>query len=71
MRGVVFHHADSNRRVEVNFAAEAAGRYAARLPISGKGVWEFRLTATRGADTFTHDEQVDVGGTVGMFRWSP
>jgi nitrogen fixation protein FixH len=66
-----FHHADANQRSVAQFAAADGkpGVYQVRLPIARPGVWEFRLTAARAGDTFTDQQQLDVGQTVGMFKW--
>lgn len=35
------------------------GEYAAKLPLTRPGLWEFRIVATRGADRFTTNVRMD------------
>ena len=49
-----FHHARGNERIEARLAEESPGNYVAVLPIRKPGLWECRLTARRGEDTFRH-----------------
>jgi nitrogen fixation protein FixH len=48
-----FHNARATRKLRESLPARGDGLYQAVLPMGQSGVWEFRLTATRGDDTFT------------------
>jgi len=56
-----FHNAASSERLKAEVAG-AEGGYVASLPLRKPGLWEFRVTVTRGPDTFTSVQQVLVGG---------
>jgi nitrogen fixation protein FixH len=51
-----FHNARANEILRAVMEEVAGGRYTARLPMRRSGVWEFRITAVRGDDTFTFTE---------------
>jgi nitrogen fixation protein FixH len=57
---LAFPHAQATLATECELPALGGGRYATAVRFQRKGVWEFRLRATRGADTFTYAEQRDV-----------
>ena len=57
-----FHNARAGRIFSTAF--EPAGTiYSAELPIDRPGLWEFRLRATRGGDTFVATVVADVKST--------
>ncbi len=51
-----FHNARADRILRATLTAAGDGRYTASIPMRRSGVWEFRITAVRGSDTFTHRE---------------
>lgn len=53
LRACAFHRARINDRQELTFKSVGGGRYSAPVAIRRAGIWEFRLTADRGAQTFT------------------
>ncbi len=55
-----FPHARGQQRVSTELHETPDGRYASSVRFHRKGLWEFRLTARRGDDTFTYTEQRDV-----------
>ncbi len=55
-----FSHARASERATVSLAARGGGKYAAPFTFRHKGVWEFRVTVTRGPEIFTHREVRDV-----------
>jgi len=57
-----FHNARASQLVHAVLVEQAGPAYAARLPVVRAGLWEFRLTARRGADTFTAVLERDVPG---------
>lgn len=57
---VAFPHAEAGQRATVTLEPRGGGRYESSLRFRRKGVWEFRVTATRGPETFTHREERDV-----------
>ncbi len=57
---ITFAHARGTARTASTLAGNGAGRYSATLRFPRAGLWEFRLRAERGPDTFTHVEQRDV-----------
>lgn len=57
---VAFSHAQAGERARVTLEPRGGGRYESSLRFRHKGVWEFRVTATRGPQTFTHREERDV-----------
>jgi len=57
-----FHHAHARTKVEVKFAAAADGTYFGAASFGTPGLWEFRFTVRRGADTFTSTTTRLVGG---------
>lgn len=48
-----FHNARSGQRLDVKLVETDGHDYAADAPIVRPGLWEFRLTARRGSDTYT------------------
>jgi nitrogen fixation protein FixH len=48
-----FHNARANEILRVVMDEALGGRYEARLPMRRSGIWEFRVTAVRGDDSFT------------------
>lgn len=57
---VAFPHVRGNERQELMLSEPEAGRYGATVRMSQGGLWEFRITAQRGADLVTHVEQLQV-----------
>lgn len=57
---VAFSHVRGNDRQELILTALEAGRYGATVRMTQGGLWEFRITARRGADLMTHIEQMQV-----------
>lgn len=55
-----FHNARASHRLEATLHEAAPGRYVASLPMRRPGLWEFRLTAARRADVFTHVARHDL-----------
>jgi len=60
VRLVAFHNARSDDRLESAMSESRPGVYTADLRIRRPGVWEFRVTAERGADRFTDSLRSDV-----------
>jgi nitrogen fixation protein FixH len=58
----LFHHARAAERVQVPLGAEDHGVYSALVPMKRAGTWELRLTARRGAETFSEVVTREVGG---------
>ena len=58
---VAFPHARARQRVDVKLAEKSPGVYAAKARMRRPGLWEFRLTARRGDQTFTYVDLRDVG----------
>jgi nitrogen fixation protein FixH len=58
-----FALARGNQVVRGSLIEAADHAYRAELPVRRPGLWEFRLTAVRDADTFTAVVQQDVGGS--------
>jgi nitrogen fixation protein FixH len=48
-----FHNARASEVLRARLEPAGDGVYAARLPMRRSGVWEFRLTITRGGDIYT------------------
>ena len=57
-----FPVARGNRIVSTDLAEDAEHRYAAAVALNRPGLWEFRLIARRGADTFTAVSVHNVSG---------
>jgi len=55
-----FPNARSGDRQELRLGELAGGRYAGDLKLTRPGLWEFRLTVTRGAERSTHVVRVDL-----------
>jgi nitrogen fixation protein FixH len=51
-----FHNARANDILRAVLDEVPGGRYEAGLPMRRSGVWQFRITAVRGNDTFTFTE---------------
>jgi nitrogen fixation protein FixH len=51
-----FHNARADRILRAPLIPGEMGRYSASLAMRRQGVWEFRITATRGETKFTHRE---------------
>jgi nitrogen fixation protein FixH len=51
-----FHNARADRILRAPLGGSGGGRYSSNLAMRRPGVWEFRITATRGETTFTHRE---------------
>jgi len=51
-----FHNARADQILQGRLEGLGGGRYAASLPISRRGVWEFRFVAERGGDRYTYTE---------------
>lgn len=64
VRVVLFHHAHGAKVQDIPLVerSDAAGAYAARVPMRQAGLWEFRVTARLGKDVFHRTEQRDVPG---------
>jgi len=60
-----FHNARAGRILRAALSAQGSGVYSTTLPMRRTGVWEFRITATRGADIFTYVETRYVSLTPG------
>jgi hypothetical protein len=60
-----FHNARADDVLRAPLDGRADGRYSASLPITRRGLWEFRFVAERGDDRFTHTETryVALGGS--------
>jgi nitrogen fixation protein FixH len=58
----VFHHARAAERLSVALDAQDHGVYTALVPMKRAGTWELRLTARRGAETFSEVVTREVGG---------
>lgn len=56
----MFHHARASNRHTLIFGALPNGEYATLAPSTLPGLWEFRLTATHGADTYVDTILLDV-----------
>jgi nitrogen fixation protein FixH len=50
---LAFSHARGGERIRVDLVEAAPGHYAARAPMVRTGIWELRLLARRGPDSFT------------------
>lgn len=59
---LAFAHARGQERLRVDLVEGAPGRYTARAAIDRPGLWELRLVARRGQDTFTTTLLHAVGG---------
>jgi nitrogen fixation protein FixH len=57
---VAFSHAQASARATVTLAPRGGGKYESPLRFRHKGVWEFRVTVTRGPEIFTYREERDV-----------
>jgi hypothetical protein len=51
-----FHNARADRILRASLRGSGGGRYTSGLAMRRPGVWEFRINASRGDDTFTHRE---------------
>jgi nitrogen fixation protein FixH len=51
-----FHNARAAEILRAQLTDSGDGRYTTGVPMKRSGVWEFRITAIRGADTFTYTE---------------
>jgi hypothetical protein len=60
-----FPNARSGERQRLVFTERLSGAYAAELPLTRAGLWELRLTVTRGEDRTTHVMRVELGGASG------
>ena len=58
-----FHNARAADIIKASLLETAEHDYAARLPVVRAGLWEFRVAATRGAETFTAIVDQDAPGT--------
>lgn len=58
----VFHHARAAERRRIALDAQDHGVYTALVPMKRAGTWELRLTARRGAETFSEVVTREVGG---------
>lgn len=61
-----FHHARARERHLAEFVAGPDGSYAAPLVFSRSGLYEFRLTAKRGDETYVTKIQRDITGADGI-----
>ncbi len=50
---LAFPHARGQERLRVDLSEAGSGRYVARAALDRPGIWELRLVAKRGPDTFT------------------
>lgn len=57
---VAFPHVRGNERQVLRLTGLEAGRYGATVRMAQGGLWEFRITASRGADVATHVAQLQV-----------
>lgn len=53
------HNARASQRYEATLAGDASGTYTGALDAHRAGMWELRVTATRGAERFTQSLRVD------------
>jgi nitrogen fixation protein FixH len=57
----LFHNARSAEVLEAALAGEPGGRYAGIVPAARAGLWEVRITVTRGEEVFTRRLEVELG----------
>ncbi|NUQ61252.1 MAG: FixH family protein [Pirellulales bacterium] len=57
---VAFAHARGNERTSVVLEDCGEGVYVTACRFARKGLWEFRLVARRGRETFTYTEQIRI-----------
>ena len=57
---VLFHNGESGRRVEQALKPDATGSYRGGVAMERDGLWELRLTATRGPVVFTDRQRLDM-----------
>jgi hypothetical protein len=60
-----FPNARSGERQRLVFTERLPGAYAVELPLTRAGLWELRLTVSRGKDRTTHVMRVELGGVSG------
>ena len=66
---IAFSHARASQRTAATLAAAGNGAYQTTLRLRHDGLWEFRLVARRGEETFTHTETRDVRRPGGARSW--
>lgn len=60
-----FHQADASRRYQAELMSVDGDGYTAAMPINRSGLWEVRLTATRGEERFVETTTVFIASAAG------
>ena len=68
---LAFPHARGVERTTATLEPRGNGAYETTLRLSRKGLWEFRLRAQRGPETFSYTEQRDVYPPGESRPWRP
>lgn len=61
LEAIAFFNARAANRQHLTLVEGAAGRYTAPFSANRRGLWEFRLRATRGSDVFVDRQRLEIG----------